>query len=202
MALLTPDNAPAWPRAATARTAGEDAVAALGRRFRDGDVAALREAYDRWGGLVLGLARQALRNRHDAEDVVQETFVAAWRARDSFDVARAALPSWIAGVARHKIKDRLRRLQRCPTPVDPDDQRPSASTDHLDDVDRVADILLVRDALARLSGPQRRVLELSFFDQQPHAEIAAQLGLPVGTVKSHARRGLLALQRQIGARDG
>lgn len=197
MALITSRHATRRPLHAT-----DDDLTALGRSFHDGDRVALRTAYEQWGGLVMGIAVHALGDRHEAEDVVQETFVAAWRNRQSFATDRGSLPSWLAGIARNKVKDRLRSRHRVPTPVAPDAQRPEAAADLIDDVDRVADVLLVRDALARLRPLQRRVLHMSFYDERPHTEIAAALGLPLGTVKSHARRGLQSLQRQLGAGHG
>lgn len=214
MALVTseqvaPSNRSRTSRGTVAGGAGaapsegmRSAVQDIGRRFRSGDRVALREAYDNWGGLVLSLAQRTLHDRHDAEDVVQETFVAAWHGRQSFDAERGILPAWLTGVARNKIKDRLRSRHRVPTPVDPDRQRPRVADDALDAVDRVAESLVLRDALDRLSPPQRQVLELSFYGEHPHGDIAVMLDLPLGTVKSHARRGLQSLQRHLGDRDG
>lgn len=208
MALMAPDESSRPARRLRRLTVAEEVpidavdVAALGQRFLAGDPAALREAYNRWSGLVMALARRSLAGGHDVEDAVQETFVAAWRTRASFDPDRAPLPAWLTGIARNKVKDRLRDLHRAPTPVDPDGQRPAASSNRLDDVDRVAEVLLVRDALDSLTEQQRQVLELSFFGGHPHGDIAELLDMPIGTVKSHARRGLQALQRHLGAHDG
>jgi RNA polymerase sigma factor (sigma-70 family) len=191
------------------------ATSSLETRFVSGDAAALREAYERWGGIVMSIASSALANRADAEDVVQETFVTAWRKRERFAPDLGSLPAWLAGIARNTTKDRLRALERTPTPVEvrpPQQQGPGrdgsgfrsggAVETGTDELDQLTDRLVLRAALERLTGPQRRVLELAFFEHLTHPEIAERLDLPAGTVKSHARRGLQTLRRAIGGDRG
>jgi len=169
----------------------------LGQRFVAGDEAALRTAYEKWAGPVYRLGRQCL-GGSEAEDLTQAVFVAAWRGRATFDPARGSLPGWLFGIARHQVHDRLRAMQRdaqvtaaqrlaAPREADPDGN-----------VERVLDRLLLTDELARLGPAQRRVLELAFFDDLTHVQIAGVTGLPVGTVKSHLRRGLERLRAAHG----
>jgi RNA polymerase sigma factor (sigma-70 family) len=167
----------------------------LAERLRDGDERALRTAYDRHGAAVLYLAQRLLGNRADAEDVVQVTFVAAWAGRDTFDPQRGTMLGWLLGIARRKAVDRRRSTARDdrvfetvraqPTPPD-EPERP----------ERIVDRLVVADELGRLPAEQRRTLELAFFDDLTHPQIAAVTGLPLGTVKSHIRRGLANLRRR------
>ena len=167
----------------------------LAEHFRDGDEHALRIAYDRYGGAVFHVATRLLANRTDAEDVVQATFVAAWQGRDTFDPDRGGLLSWLLGIARRKAVDRIRSMARenrvaetvraLPDPP-PVDESP----------DRVLDRLVVADELARLPDEQRRTLELAFYDDLTHPQISAVTGLPLGTVKSHIRRGMASLRRR------
>lgn len=167
----------------------------LAERLRDGDEKALRIAYDRHGAAVLYLAQRLLGNRADAEDVAQLTFVAAWSGRDTFDPQRGTLLGWLLGIARRKAIDRMRSVARddrvaetvrAQIPPPEEAERP----------ERIVDRLVVADELGRLPAEQRRTLELAFFDDLTHPQIAAVTGLPLGTVKSHIRRGLANLRRR------
>ncbi|MEV4639567.1 sigma-70 family RNA polymerase sigma factor [Actinoplanes sp. NPDC049548] len=167
----------------------------LAERFRDGDDRALRTAYEQYGGAVLVLAQRVLGNRADAEDVTQATFVAAWMGRETFDPERGSMLAWLLGIARRKAVDRIRSAAR--------DERISDSVRSLpppaapeEAPERVVDRLVVADELNRLPTEQRRTLELAFFDDLTHPQIAAVTGLPLGTVKSHIRRGMANLRRR------
>lgn len=167
----------------------------LAQRFAAGDEAALRLAYDRYARAVFHLATSTLANRSDAEDVAQATFVAAWLGRATYDPGRGSLLGWLLGIARRKVVDRLRAVAR--------EDRITESVRHLPephptgpDPDRVVDRLVVADELARLPDEQRRMLELAFYDDLTHQQIAAVTGVPLGTVKSHIRRGMASLRRR------
>jgi RNA polymerase sigma-70 factor (ECF subfamily) len=159
------------------------------------DERALRLAYDRYGGAVLHVALRGLGNVADAEDVTQATFVAAWLSREAFDPARGSLLGLLLGIARRKVVDRLRAAEREGRLADAvrRQPRPSAADPA---PERVVDRLVMADELARLPGEQRRVLELAFYDDLTHVQVAAVTGLPLGTVKSHIRRGMSALKRR------
>lgn len=171
---------------------GDDGLA---ERFRAGDETALREAYDRYGRAVFHLATSTLSNRSDAEDVTQATFVAAWLGRESFDAARGSLIGWLLGIGRRKVIDRLRVSAREDRIVDQVRKQPEPAPEG-PTPDRVVDRLVVADELARLPADQRRMLELAFFDDLTHQQIAAVTGVPLGTVKSHIRRGMASLKRR------
>jgi RNA polymerase sigma factor (sigma-70 family) len=163
-------------------------------RFANGDSAALREAYDRHGGAVFAIALRCLGAHHDAEDITQQVFVRAWRGRGTFDPQRGPLGGWLVGITRRQVADRLaNRLRdyraadsagRAGAPADP----PAVS-------DQVVNAVVVADELDRLAPQVRVVLRLAFFDDLTHQQIAAVTGLPLGTVKSHVRRGLERLRR-------
>ena len=166
----------------------------LGERFRAGDETALREMYDRYGGLVHSVGRSCLPSRHDAEDLTQATFVAAWRGRQTYDPDRGTLAGWLLGIARRQVVDRLRVLRREQGVTEAMlRQVGPAYSDELAP-EQVIDRIVVLDELARLPGEQRRVVELAFFDDLTHVQIAGLTGLPLGTVKSHLRRGLTRLR--------
>jgi RNA polymerase sigma-70 factor (ECF subfamily) len=184
------------PRAAAdAGRASADRDAELARKFRDGDPAALRAAYDHHGRVIFALALRALGAHHDAEDVTQQVFVRAWRARTTLDPARGALGAWLVGITRRQIADRLTAQAR---------ERQVAervalatlpcSTTSLSDA--VVDAVVVADEMNNLSPQQRTVVRLAVFDDLTHQQISALTGLPVGTVKSHLRRGLERLRRR------
>ena len=163
----------------------------LAERFRHGDETTLRELYDRYGPLVHRVGTACLPHA-DAEEVTQATFVAAWRGRETYDPDRGTLAGWLLGIARRQVVDRLRVLARerrltAALPV-PEVVAPDPAPD------RVVDRLVVLDELRRLGAEQRRVLELAFFDDLTHVQIAGLTGLPLGTVKSHLRRGLARLR--------
>ncbi|MFI7660945.1 RNA polymerase sigma factor [Micromonospora parva] len=164
-------------------------------RFRAGDEAALREAYDRYGRAVLHLATTMLANRADAEDVTQATFVAAWLGRDTFDPAKGSLIGWLLGIGRRKVIDRMRASARETRVVETVRQLPEPAQTG-PDPDRVVDRLVIADELAQLPDDQRRMLELAFYDDLTHQQISAMTGVPLGTVKSHIRRGMASLKRR------
>lgn len=166
--------------------------------FVSGDDSALRTVYDRHGPLVYRIASAMLRSTPDAEDVTQSTFVSAWRGRNTFDPKSGTLAGWLVGIARRRAVDQMRVIDRerrthqalADRSVDRADAYSPEGTDQL------VDSLLVADELSRLPDAQRRVLEMAFYDGLTHTQIASATGMPVGTVKSHVRRGLTRLRRR------
>lgn len=176
------------------RPAAPEPSTALTARFPAGDPAALREAYDLYGGLVYRVGLRCLPGHHDAEDLTQQVFVRAWRGRATFDPGRGSLGAWLLGIARRQLADRLAALGRereLAAAVAAFEPRPLDAGP-----DRVIDRVVVADELNHLSDEQRRVVRLAFFDDLTHTQIATVTGLPVGTVKSHLRRGLARLRQR------
>jgi RNA polymerase sigma-70 factor (ECF subfamily) len=174
---------------------------ALAEAFRGGDPDALRQVYDRFGGAVFHLALRGLNSGVDAEDVTQTTFVAAWQGRETFDPDRGSLLGWLLAIARRKVVDRHRAASRESRVADAVRALPEAGTVEAA-ADRVVDRLVVANELAMLPGEQRRVLELAFYDDLTHQQIAAVTGLPLGTVKSHLRRGMARLRQRLEVDGG
>lgn len=171
----------------------------LDARFRDGSPDAVRLAYDRYGAMVYSLARRSLGTAADAEDVTQQVFVAAWRSRERFDPARASLGAWLAGITRHAVADAHERRSRDRRNVSAVVAADPGSVVEENPAGRVVDSVLVAQALADLGSPQREILELAFYGDLTHTQIAERTGLPLGTVKSHITRGLRRLRTQMEA---
>lgn len=180
--------------AGASRTSADDQVAV--ERMARGDQNAVGELYDRHGRLVYSLALRVLRDQGDAEDVVQDVFLQAWREAARFDLTRGNVVAWLLTVTRSRAIDRLRRRQSRPaltaqsTPDDRADDRPSAEV-QMEWQSRAAE---VRRALDTLPLLQRVAVELAFFDGLTHVEIAEQLEVPLGTVKTRVRQGLLKMR--------
>jgi RNA polymerase sigma-70 factor (ECF subfamily) len=171
----------------------------VGRRFAAGDEQALGLAYERWAAQVHGMAVRAFGPGPDAEDVTQQTFISAWTGRSGYRPDKGPLPAWLVGVTRHKIADtwaRRDRQRRETEAAMSDLQVPSGRVTAGIDTE-VADRVLVLDELELLGQPQRGIIELAFFEDLTHAQIAARTGLPLGTVKSHIRRTLERLRTRL-----
>lgn len=180
---------------------GEVEDAEIARRFAHGDDAALGLAYRRWGPLVHGMAVRAVGGA-EAEDVTQQVFISAWQSRGSYRPGSGSLGAWLTGITRHRISDALaRRPRRLEVATDPAvlegvlDDLPAEST--VNPVERAAARIVMTDELDRVGQPQRRIIELAFYDGLTHTQIAAHLDLPLGTVKSHIRRTLGRLRDRL-----
>lgn len=153
----------------------------------------LPAAYSRWAPLVRAVVARRLGDPSDADDATQLVFLAAWRSRDRFDPTRGEVPVWLLGIARHVAADLLTaRAREARRREAASRGRPvTAVPDPADDVAARVDM---EGALRRLAPERRRVVRLVYAQDRTHAQVAAETGLPLGTVKSHARRGLAQLR--------
>jgi RNA polymerase sigma-70 factor (ECF subfamily) len=176
--------------------------AAVMRRIADGDEQALALLYDKWVQPVYALVVQILRDRDEAEDVVEETFWQVWQRASSYDFSRGAVHSWILTIGRSRALDRLRAKQRRKgeSLAERSDivallVSPSDPSHDAEGRERRAVVL---DALGQLPTEQRRALELAYYGGLSQAEIAEQLQEPLGTVKTRMRLGMLKLRDKLG----
>lgn len=190
------------------RRVSDVADATITEAFVRGDEQAMRAVYDRWGALVYTTCRRTVGNDHDAADVTQAVFVSAWQGRAGFDPARGSLPGWLLGITKRRLADHWQAAQRAPLPVEQGElnegllSEGSMGAGSSDQVDAVIDRVLVREEIERLGDPAKRIVELSFFDQLTHVQIASVLNLPLGTVKSHLRRSLEKLRSRLEVDHG
>lgn len=165
------------------------------------DDTALGVLYDRYGGLAFGLAYRVLRDRSQAEDVVQEAFLSVWRRAATFDAGKGSARGWLMSVVHNASIDRRRgRFRHQQDEVDIEDHAWRLADDDVwDDVSRTLDREQVRRALDEIPKEQRETLELAYFGGLTQAEIAERTGEPLGTVKSRARLGLRRLEGLLRA---
>ena len=179
------------------------ALVALIGRIRFGDTAALGVLYDAALGRIYGLALRILKRPEDAEEVVGDVLMQVWDKAVDYCPERGAVMAWLLTLTWSRAIDclRRRRRQHMEQPLHPDglDETYTSCEDQPADliVDQLSRVQLLQRAFHHLSPIQRTVLELAYHEELSQAEIAERTGLPLGTVKSHARRGLTALKAAL-----
>ncbi|MET8472654.1 sigma-70 family RNA polymerase sigma factor [Streptomyces sp. NPDC006422] len=173
--------------------------AALAEGLAAGDVGCLAEVYRRWSPLVRGLAQRALGDRFEAEDVMQQVFLAAWRGRSGYRPELGPPVAWLTGIARHRVADALAARSRRAALFEAALARHPLAAE--DSTDAAVRRVLLSQELARLPSTQRTVLRLSFYEDLTQPQIAERTGWPLGTVKSHARRGMRRLGDRLRGGD-
>jgi RNA polymerase sigma-70 factor (ECF subfamily) len=172
-------------------------TSALITRIAAGDRDAFSRFYDLLAPIAFGLIRRVVRDPEAAAEVLQEVFFQVWREAPRYDPGRGSPEAWLVMRAKTRAIDRLRSIRRRDrTFVAPVDESVARSSEEPAENPAVVaeDRSLVRTALAQLPEPQRRVIELAFFDGLTQSEIATRLGEPLGTVKTRARLGLERLR--------
>lgn len=167
-------------------------------RIASGDRAAVSACLDRYGDLVWSLARRYLRNAADAEDAVQDIFIDVWGSAARYDRNIASEVAFISTIARRRLIDRIRQADRRPV------------TDSLDDEDNTTlepgipataeedtEVTIVQRVMSAMDPEHQKVLAMSLYEGYSHSEIAERLDLPLGTVKTRVRRGLIHIRAQL-----
>jgi RNA polymerase sigma factor (sigma-70 family) len=181
-----------------------------------GDRQAFAELYRRTSGHLFAVVLRIQPDRAIAEDLLQEVYVAVWKAAASYDAGRAQPLTWLTQIARNRAIDSLRRAQAQPQfdtgQHDADDDGDAVADAYAQVADPTAgpaalleqasDALQLQRCMAHLSAQQRQTVALAFFDGLSHSEVAERLRQPLGTVKSWARRALATLKGCLDRASG
>jgi RNA polymerase sigma-70 factor (ECF subfamily) len=188
---------PAFEPAGAPRTDLERTWRAYVQRIAAADQAALAALYDATNRLIYGMALRILGNPADAEEVTLDIYTQVWRSASNFDERRGSVAAWLMTMARSRAIDRLRsganRSRREESLMELDGVATGQAPMHLG-VERE-----VQAALRALAPEQREAIELAYWYGYSHAELAARLGQPLGTVKTRIRMGMMKLRSQLGA---
>jgi len=202
--LIYSGRSPRTPRAESTATPGPkkhaelEMTESLMTRIARGEEAAVAEVMEQYGSLVWAIARRLTRNPSDAEDAVQEIFTDIWRSAHRFDPTAGSEKVFVTTIARRRLIDRMRRLSN---------RVQTESTDVLDELgfhtpDTAAEISLEAEraakVVAQLRPEQRKVIELGLLHGLSHSDIARVTGMPLGTVKTFMRRGLIQVREMMG----
>jgi RNA polymerase sigma factor (sigma-70 family) len=186
---------PDHPPLTTPSAHDADALARLLNRAAGGERRAFAELYQRTSGRLYGVCLRILRHSGEAEEILQEVFVTVWRRADRFDPARASAMTWLLTLTRNKAIDRLRQRREAllDDPIDLDrmvDERPGPMAD----AQASQDYVRLRHCLEALEPKQRRSVREAFFTGATYNELAARCQVPLPTLKSWIRRGLMQLR--------
>ncbi|MDZ4718129.1 MAG: sigma-70 family RNA polymerase sigma factor [Roseiflexaceae bacterium] len=180
--------------------------AALVVSIAAGDSSALETLYDRYATTVFRMAIRILKNREQAEEIVQEVFWRVWRRSSSFESDRGRVAQWLFGITHNLCIDELRRMRSRPNPVYEQVDNPVIRqlVDEHSDVPAAAwageQLRMINEAMDFLPISQREAVELMYFGGLSHQEIASKLDRPLGTIKTRVRLGLQKLNSLLSAR--
>ncbi len=165
-------------------------------RIALGDKTAVEDCLDTYGGLVWSLARRMC--PRDAEDAVQEIFIDIWKNAARFDAAQASETTFVAMIARRRLIDRIRKITRQPNIDSFEDILVEPADNSGGKIQMGVEARQAAQALKELRSEQRQILQLSIVQGFSHQEIADALKMPLGTVKTHARRGIIRVREILG----
>lgn len=168
------------------------------QRIANGDKAAVQDCLNTYSGLIWSLARRLSPNTDDAEDAVQEIFIDIWKNAGRFDSSQSSETTFIAMIARRRLIDRLRYSNRRISADSIEDIISEPSNTSNVELQNCIEAKEAAKALETLRPEQRQVLQLSIIQGLSHQEISNATGMPLGTVKTHARRGLLQVREFLG----
>ena len=158
----------------------------------------MQDCLNTYGGLIWSLARKLSINQDDAEDAVQEIFVDVWKNAGRFDPAQASETTFIAMIARRRLIDRIRHTNRRISTDSIEDMVTEPANRFEENMQTTVEAREAARALKTLRPEQQQVLKLSIIQGLSHQEISEATGMPLGTVKTHARRGLTLVREYLG----
>jgi RNA polymerase sigma-70 factor (ECF subfamily) len=174
------------------------------QRIAARDTAALAELYDRHSRLIFGLIMRIVRDRAEAEEILQEAFVRIWTRAETYDALLGGPLPWIIRLARNFAIDRLRARRSRATIDTPAPDGPGVGELPASDIQSPETVVLhaerrqaVTEALTGLPPEQRQLIEAAFFEGYTHSELARRFGLPLGTVKTRIRTGMIAMRQRL-----
>jgi RNA polymerase sigma-70 factor (ECF subfamily) len=169
-------------------------LTALLRALANGEQSALQPLYVRTSAKLYGICLRLLKNPDDAQDVLQSVFVTAWQRAHSFDPAKSSPITWLAAMTRNRAIDRLRQrrgnLEELDAAADVPDGQPSA----IEVIEDAEDHRRLRLCLDELEERPRAMIRAAFLDGETYPELARREGVPLSTMKSWVRRGLMKLR--------
>lgn len=171
------------------------------QRVAAGDASAVDQCLSTYGGLVWSIARRFCSEHADVEDAVQEVFIEVWRHADRYDPDIGSEATFVTMIARRRLIDRQRKVGRQVRTSPLDEQAVPTSQPHERQIEIAEEAAMIRKQLATLRPEERQVLELSISYGLSQSEIAARTKLPLGTVKTHSRRGLIRLRNLLSDRS-
>jgi RNA polymerase sigma-70 factor (ECF subfamily) len=180
------------------RSAEADLVA----RIADGDAEALSALYDRYSGMLLGLANKVLRSTGDAEEVLQETMLQVWKQAYRYDPARSSLSTWLVLITRSRAIDRLRSrniVRKVEAAAQHEKAVTHASPEGIGNVFMLERRKKLAVELAKLPEEQRQILELAFYQGMTQSEISKRTDTPLGTVKTRTLLAMRKLRKALSA---
>ena len=189
-----------YPPASRLNSAQPSSGESILARVASGEVGAMNRCIDRYGAMVWTIVRRHLGDCTEAEDLVQEVFTEIWKKAGSFDPAVASEATYVGLIARRRSIDQLRRRERQPG-FEPLEAAASLETPAPESNTAALDSETLRRSVAALPEDTRQLFQLFFEDGCTHPEIAERTGLPLGTVKTRLRRGLVALRNRLLRKD-
>jgi RNA polymerase sigma-70 factor (ECF subfamily) len=171
---------------------------AILKRIASGDKTAVQDCLKTYGGLIWSLARKLCINQDDAEDAVQEIFIDVWKNAERFDPEQASETTFIAMIARRRLIDRIRYTNRRISTDSIEDMVSEPANRFDQELQTTVEAREAVKALNTLRPEQQQVLKLSIVQGMSHQEISDATGMPLGTVKTHARRGLTLVREYLG----
>lgn len=170
------------------------------RRVGEKSQSALQEVYSRTHAKLFGLCLRILGDEGEAEDALQDTYIKVWKSAGSFDPARSSPITWLAAIARNGAIDRLRSQgkSRSTQPIEAARDVADLSPDAFSAASRSEEHFRLTGCLAELEERQASAIRAAFFDGLSYPELAARSDVPLGTMKSWVRRGLIRLKECVG----